>query len=323
MLSHEDLQREAATTGFQVDALEKVFRLLELLESLGRHPFFKGRFVLKGGTALNLFVFDVPRLSVDIDLNYIGAIDRETMLAEKPKIEQAIQAVCGRLGMEVRRVPDEHAGGKWRLSYVRSSGRTGVLELDLNFLLRVPLWPQMLMESHAIGSFVARQIPVLDVHELAAGKLAALFGRNAGRDLFDVCGLLRDVDLDLERLRLGFVVYGGINRIDWRTIAIEEIQADSRDVERQLLPMLRADRVPDRSAIRSWSENLVEECRELLADLLPMRSHEMEFLTRLNDSGEIVPELLTDDMEMQTIIRSHPGLQWKALNVRKHQRRQR
>jgi hypothetical protein len=36
--------------------------------------------VLKGGTALNLFVLDVPRLSVDIDLNYIGAADRETML---------------------------------------------------------------------------------------------------------------------------------------------------------------------------------------------------------------------------------------------------
>jgi hypothetical protein len=39
---------------------------------------------LKGGTALNLFHFDVPRLSVDIDLNYVGAIERDTMLAENP-----------------------------------------------------------------------------------------------------------------------------------------------------------------------------------------------------------------------------------------------
>jgi len=44
----------------------------------------------KDGTALNLFHFDVPRLSVDIDLNYVGAIDRDTMLAEKPKAEQAV-----------------------------------------------------------------------------------------------------------------------------------------------------------------------------------------------------------------------------------------
>lgn len=54
-----------------------------------------------GGTALNLFVFEVPRLWVDIDLNYIGAVSRDVMLAERPKVEQAIQAVCGRAGMEL------------------------------------------------------------------------------------------------------------------------------------------------------------------------------------------------------------------------------
>lgn len=321
MLSHEDLLREAVVVGFQTEPLEKALRLLELLESLRSHPFLKGRIALKGGTALNLFVFDVPRLSVDIDLNYVGAVDRESMLAEKPRIEQAIQAVCGRLGIRVQRVPTEHAGGKWRLSYVRASGHTGTLELDLNFLLRTPLWPQVLMDSRSIGSFSATRVPVLDAHELAVGKLAALFGRNASRDLFDVCGLLRDVPLDLERLRLGFVVYGGISRRDWRTISIEEVQVDPRDVERQLLPMLRIPQAPERSAIDSWSENLAKECRERLACLLPLRVHEMEFLNLLNDRGEVEPALLTEEVGMQEILRSHPGLQWKALNVREHRRR--
>jgi NAD(P)-dependent dehydrogenase (short-subunit alcohol dehydrogenase family) len=40
---------------------------------------------------------------VDIDLNYVGAADRETMLAERPKVEQAIEAVCSRLGLRLRR----------------------------------------------------------------------------------------------------------------------------------------------------------------------------------------------------------------------------
>jgi predicted nucleotidyltransferase component of viral defense system len=102
-LSESDLLREAAATGFQSERLEKVVRLLELLEALRSHPFLKKRLVLKGGTALNLFVFDVPRLSVDIDLNYVGAVERETMLAERPRIEQAFLAVCGRLDLEVRR----------------------------------------------------------------------------------------------------------------------------------------------------------------------------------------------------------------------------
>jgi Nucleotidyl transferase AbiEii toxin, Type IV TA system len=50
---------------------------------------------LKGGTALNLFVLDFPRLTVDIDLNYIGASDRATMLSERPRVEQALEQVFG------------------------------------------------------------------------------------------------------------------------------------------------------------------------------------------------------------------------------------
>jgi hypothetical protein len=111
-----ELAREAAATGFQTEPLEKVILLLELLEATRSHPFLKDRVALKGGTALNLFRFAVPRLSVDIDLNYIGAVSLDGMLAERPKIEQALQAVCGRVGVQPRRVPSDHAGGKWRLS---------------------------------------------------------------------------------------------------------------------------------------------------------------------------------------------------------------
>ena len=81
-LTANELAREAAATGFQTEPLEKVILLLELLEAIRSHPFLKERVVLKGGTALNVFKFDVPRLSVDIDLNYIGAVDRDGMLAE-------------------------------------------------------------------------------------------------------------------------------------------------------------------------------------------------------------------------------------------------
>ena len=316
-LSSSDLQREAASAGFQTEPLEKVYRLLGLLQSLRSHPFLKRRLVLKGGTALNLFLFDAPRLSVDLDLNYIGAADRETMLSEKPGIEQAVTAVCRRLDVRIMRVPGEHAGGKWRLAYDSVTGRTGTLELDLNYVLRTPLWPCNVSDSRPLGSFDATQVLVLDVHELAAGKLAALFGRNASRDLFDVCSLLREQTLDWLRLRLGFVVYGGANRRDWREIALEDIRADPREVEQQLVPMLRADLTPARSDIGTWSKSLVEEGRTLLSGLLPLTPDEMEFLMFLNGQGEIRPELLTADEAMQATIRAHPALQWKALNVRK------
>jgi len=81
-VSRERLIRDADATGFRPEILEKALHLLTLLEGFNRHPFLRDRIALKGGTALNLFLLDLPRLSVDIDLNYIGALDRETMQAE-------------------------------------------------------------------------------------------------------------------------------------------------------------------------------------------------------------------------------------------------
>ena len=154
-LSIERLTAESASTGFRPEMLEKVIRLLGLLEGFTRHPYLKNRIALKGGTALNLFVFDLPRLSVDIDLNYIGAPDRETMLAERPKVEQAIAAVCGRQDFALQRIPEDHAGGKWRLRYDSALGQGGNVEVDLNFMFRVPLWPIVIRDSRPIGSHSA------------------------------------------------------------------------------------------------------------------------------------------------------------------------
>ncbi|HSW29038.1 MAG TPA: nucleotidyl transferase AbiEii/AbiGii toxin family protein [Longimicrobiales bacterium] len=317
MLTETELLREAATSGFRADVLEKAIRLMELLEALRSHPYLKTRVALKGGTALNLFVFDVPRLSVDVDLNYVGAAEVDAMVQERPKVEQAIQAVCGRLGIGVRRIPSGHAGGKWRLSYTGVRG-PGTLELDVNFLLRTPLWPTALEDSRSLGKYAATHVPVLDLHELAAGKLAALFGRQASRDVFDARELLRREGLDRRRLRLGFVVYGGCNRQDWRTLSVDMAGTSPKEVDRQLVPMLRGGLAPGRTELEAWTLRLVDECRNLLGAVLPLEDDEIAFLTRLNNGGEIVPQLLTEDSTEQRIIAAHPGLLWKALNVRKH-----
>ena len=316
-LSRGDLDRVAAETGFQAEPLEKVLHLLDLLDAIRSHPYLTERLVLKGGTALNLFLQDAPRLSVDIDLNYIGSLDRDVLLAEKPIVEQAIHAVCARQRLEVNRVPGEHAGGKWRLGYDRVNGGSGRLELDLNYLLRAPLWPPGRRDSLLLASIRATRVPVLDSHELVAGKLAALFGRTASRDLFDAHRLLVEGDLETERLRIAFVVYGAMNRRDWRTVSTDDIRMDPVDAEQRLLPLLRNTLVPRRHDLHDWCRRLTDECRERLSMVLPLRGPEMEFLDQVNDHGEILPELLTDDRQLQERIRSHPALQWKALNARK------
>jgi len=116
-LSTTEIVRIAESTSFNPAIIEKVIQLMHLLNNLNSHPFLKGKWVLKGGTALNLFIFDLPRLSVDIDLSYIGAIKREQMLEERPGIEQAAHAVFSREVYTLKRV---HYKYKWCVQHCRS-----------------------------------------------------------------------------------------------------------------------------------------------------------------------------------------------------------
>lgn len=317
-LSRERLLAEAAQTGFRAEILEKAIRLLGILQRLNQHQSLRGRLALKGGAALNLFLFDLPRLSVDLDLNYVGATERIAMDAERPRLEQAIEAVCQGEDLGIRRRPGKHAGGKWQLTYTSPLGLGGHLAIDVNYLLRVPLWPPAMTASRPVGSFRAPAVPVLDTHELAAGKLVALLARRASRDLFDAYNLLSLLPLERDRLRLGFVVYGAMNPKDWRTVSVDGISFDAREIRRQLVPLLRQDQNPGDRGIATWVDQLVTECRDLLSVVLPLESHELEFIDRLLEAGEIVPELLTADPETAARIASHPGLRWRAMRTRRH-----
>lgn len=79
-MTKQDLQREAKNKGYRPEILEKVYRLLDLLEQFMSVSYLKERLVLKGGTAINLFCTEeLLRLSVDLDFNYIGSVNREIM----------------------------------------------------------------------------------------------------------------------------------------------------------------------------------------------------------------------------------------------------
>ena len=78
-----------------------------------------------------MFWLDVPRLSVDIDINYVRRADLDGMRADRPAFEAAMLACCEREGCSVRRAPQEHAGGKFHLRYSGGIGGGGSLEMDL------------------------------------------------------------------------------------------------------------------------------------------------------------------------------------------------
>ena len=188
----QTLQRLAAETGYRLDTLEKVLRLLELLDEIAQDPVLSQRLALKGGTALNVFYLDLDRVSVDIDLNYVGAMDLAAMERERPKVDAAIDRLFASLGYGVRRRPTGHAGGKWLARYTSALGGNASLELDLNYMARQPLFGAARMESRILGRVETGRVLVLDLHEVVAGKVVALFDRGAARDLFDVRRILAD-----------------------------------------------------------------------------------------------------------------------------------
>lgn len=110
MTTSRQVDDVATATGFRAEIVEKVLRLTAVLRRLDDHPGTQGAWLLKGGTALNLLHLDVPRLSVDIDLNWVGDADVEAMRQARPAFERALVACCEREGLTVRREPFEHGG---------------------------------------------------------------------------------------------------------------------------------------------------------------------------------------------------------------------
>jgi predicted nucleotidyltransferase component of viral defense system len=84
------LGRQAKESGFVRDTYEKVCRLADILAFMENDAFLSVTLALKGGTAINLTIFDLPRLSVDIDLDFALNLPREEMLKQRSIITERI-----------------------------------------------------------------------------------------------------------------------------------------------------------------------------------------------------------------------------------------
>jgi predicted nucleotidyltransferase component of viral defense system len=274
-------------------------------------PYLKERLVLKGGTALNLFYFDeVPRLSVDIDLNYIGQLERESMLQERPLINDAISQILLQNRFELDRNPTHHAGGKMVWRYPSVLGQKGNLEIDLNYMYRQPLWPIKSL-TPKIPFEKTIHVPVLDIHELAAGKLSALFSRTASRDLFDAHYLLTKCDIEAKKLRIAFVAYLAMTEIKLSNLTPQYIEYNILDIRNRLFPVLRQMDLPrGQRDLEKWAVKTLNELHEALSMLIPLNEEEAEFISLIRVSGEIKPQLLTSDKGLIQAIQSHPAIVW-------------
>lgn len=162
-------------------------------------------FALKGGTAINLFVRDLPRLSVDIDLMYLPMHERSEALVE---IDAAMKRIKTSALADLRgaRVTENvHDGAILRL-LVMAEGT--LVKIEVSPVLRGVVYePFIAPVTEAVEEvFGFAETNVVSFEDLFAGKLVAALDRQHPRDLFDVRGLLTHEGLS-DELREAFIIY--------------------------------------------------------------------------------------------------------------------
>ena len=163
-------------------------------------------FALKGGTAINLFVREFPRLSVDIDLVYLPMKDRDEALQE---ISEALDTISTNLQTAFKDMKLTEAYKSKRDSLMLVVTRNGVqIKVELSPVLRGTVYEPALMEvcESVEEEFGYVETPVVALADLYAGKICAALDRQHPRDLFDVKGLLENEGLT-DEIRKAFIVY--------------------------------------------------------------------------------------------------------------------
>jgi predicted nucleotidyltransferase component of viral defense system len=310
-LSLAYLEGCSAETGYQVIPLEKVVRLGELAADINRHPLLSKALALKGGTALNLCFGPPGRLSIDLDYNYVAHVEREKMLADRPRIETAVSELAQRRGYGIQRSADAFAGRKIYLRYRSVLGPDERIEVDLNFLFRLPLAGTETRSLWQPGELDHAQVRVVSQSEVVTGKFLALLDRGAPRDAWDVAHLSDSSVKLLESrgFRERFVAMSAILQRPLPEYGRDRLMdlITDRVVAEQLLPMLSASHRADALLEQAWLR---------MEPLLSLETHEQEYIAAIQ-RGELRLDLLFPDDASEAIrLAEHPAIQWKIANVR-------
>jgi len=223
-------------------------------------------FALKGGTAINFFVRDLPRLSVDIDLTYLPLNDRDSALNEIRSslllISEGIRRRMPGAGIIQKRI---HGTDVVRGLVVHREGVT--VKIEPNLVLRGSVHPPEIrqLSKKAQDLFeLSLKSRTLSLYDLYAGKICAALDRQHPRDLFDVYLLLRGEGLKPE-IRKTFIVYlvshprpmveilspqpkhiRDIFEKEFKSMLVENITVETLEMTRdKLVETLRQELAPD------------------------------------------------------------------------------
>lgn len=306
-----EMGRQAATYGFQRDIFEKVYRLKETLAFLNSEPIMKEHLLLKGGTAINLTIFNLPRLSVDIDLDYIPNDSREEMLKIREQLSLRLKEHMEDKGYLLNSGSRmSHSLDAFYFQYTNCAGNRDMLKIEINYSLRSHVLDSdnRNISTDAFGNQI--DIRTVAPMEIFAAKVNALMSRAAARDLYDFnnfinAGLFEN-DKDLFRKIIIFYATISADRINkaFDTSAIDEITF--RKIKRDLLPMLSREEVRGHFDLEQYKN----KAKTYIRNLMNVTNTEQEYMIRF-ESEKYQPELLFNDEKILKRIEKHPMALWK------------
>lgn len=305
----------AKEQGFIRDNLEKVMRLVEILNYFHNSNLLSKSLVLKGGTAINFTVFQLPRLSVDIDLDFSIDCDRESMLTFRQDINQEIFRYME--SEEYKLAPSSkspHTLDSWVFNYTNAVGNNDGIKIEINYSDRCHILPTI-EASVSIPFLNDVKVCSLSPIELFATKINALIGRSAARDIYDVYNMIEHqifyTKEELTLLRKATIFYltvGSSRKSDNTPIEFSSFPQIDKirfpQIRSQLLPVLRHSEYFD-------FEKAKTKVKNFLSDLLVLTDKEKEYVVRFNNRS-YHPELLFDDKVIIERIQKHPMALWKT-----------
>lgn len=303
-------------TGFIQSTLEKVERLIRILEWMNSDEKLNKLLALKGGTAINTAVFNFPRLSVDIDLDLTENLSKEEMIKERENIHNLLVNYLNsnnyKINMEKSK--NVYALDSIVTEYIDIKGNIDNIKIEINYMNRVHILETKKIDV-STDVFKDKHLTIHCIHpiEIYAAKLCALLSRTTARDLYDVYTLSKyDLFDDEEKklLKKCFMLeYIAVNDYKLKDMKIDNIEKLKRqDIKTKLLPTLK-----DRNPRNSNVDKMKQAVREYVKDILIIDDNTKEFYDKFQ-KGIYEPELLFNSEEIVERIKEHPMIMWKLNN---------
>lgn len=296
----------------QKQTLERVLRLIDVLKFINTDEYLKEKLALKGGTAINLVFYNCTRLSVDIDFDYIGSIEREQMISDRALIEAKLLSYMQESNIQYRsdKTKKTHALDSFVFNYSNMFNAIDMIKVEINYMNRIHLFE---CEKRTITLQLKDKVEVLVLNkfDLFASKVNALINRTTIRDIYDVNNMIINKTIKNDEFNLFkkcVIFYSLLSSFDKANIKVLFEECKNR------MNAFIGKRVPQylTATLKQNEEFDINNAVNNISDLLDniLKSLTENEITFIKSFPNVIVDLFDNDL-IDEKVEKHPMIIWK------------